>query len=201
MPLVWHCAHCLESYYTGDEPRLDGPPSGRSWTDTLALMDEFAQAHVLERRDCRLALSVHVRDPEVLWLTSEDTGIGRAMREFYAEHPETSRPEAVYDQCFNYGIEFQRSLFRQRMAGVGLMSGLRTLADDPKAVLAVPAGQIASLTEGMDPSTLVTGGHFATVVDGLVIDWTYRQFEPESYVPRIVSVEQWKKEWSVVGVE
>lgn len=46
---------------------------------------------------------------------------------------------------------------------------------------------------------VVVAGHAAVRVGNVVVDWTYRQFDPETPVPRVQTYEEWRQEWEQLG--
>lgn len=56
--------------------------------------------------------------------------------------------------------------------------------------------EMAAQEQGMLASTVDYGGgyHFATMVDGMVIDFTARQFDPNVLFPWIGTKEEWLEE-------
>ena len=43
--------------------------------------------------------------------------------------------------------------------------------------------------------TLITQAHIAVEHEGMVYDWTYRQFDADCDFPRITTLEEFHKEW------
>lgn len=80
----------------------------------------------------------------------------QAIRDFAAKHPEYSTPEGSLNRCREASGKFC-SLLRQR--------GFRAFVDEIKVVNGV--------------------AHKAVEVDGLLVDWTARQFHPEAAWPEI----------------
>lgn len=99
--------------------------------------------------------------------------LAAAADEFGRRHPETLDPDAIRDLCREYSIAFARDLEdRGDCGGWEVISGLK-------------------VAEGW----LILAGHWAVQVGGVVVDWTYRQFDPDAPVPRVTTLATWREEW------
>jgi hypothetical protein len=81
----------------------------------------------------------------------------------------------------------------------------------------IPAAVISGVRTGEHPAfpgvELILDGHFAVLLpsrrdtaehdggpeDGLVIDWTARQFDPAAPVPAITTAAAWREDWPALG--
>lgn len=97
-----------------------------------------------------------------------------AIAEFATTNPGCWDPRLIRDQCYIATSDFLDHLERAGITGE-VVSGLR---------MGLVGGQ-----------EVVLGGHFAALVDGLTIDWTYRQFDVATPVPRIMPLADWQDEW------
>lgn len=102
--------------------------------------------------------------------------IDRLIGEFLDARPYLNSPRSAYDRCW-YESEAFVNLLMEHGIDAELLSGFH-LAN-------CEAGRV------------ITGAHTVARVGDVTYDWTVRQFinHHEDTVPRIISVDEFKKEW------
>lgn len=96
--------------------------------------------------------------------------VDECVRAYADANPECWVPALVRDTCENHSTLFA-GLLQQQSIGAEVIGGFQM--------------------EG----NVILQGHFATLTDGSVIDWTARQFDPAADVPLIMPLTQWRQTW------
>jgi len=97
-------------------------------------------------------------------------------KQFAKDHRRAADPNWVRDRCMDHCDAFVAYL-RAWMADVDveIISGVKV--------------------ERVDGMTLIQQGHFAVLHDGLVYDWTARQFDPDAPFPMVAPLAEWRQKW------
>lgn len=104
---------------------------------------------------------------------------------FAALRPDLVDPEHVRERCAEISEEFVALLAEHHIAA-RVISGVRFGED-----------------ERFPGVRLMMAGHYAVLVadeeTDVVYDWTAHQFDPETPVPLVVRLGEWRETWSVLG--
>lgn len=102
--------------------------------------------------------------------------ITNIVAQWKADHHECEDSWAMLGECFNYSEVFAR-FARSNGFDAQVISGL-VIVDK-----------------------VILRGHAATLVDGIVYDWTNRQFDLDCSVPTITPLDEWRLTWEAPSLD